>query len=199
MDMNYVVIIKKCFDLVWIALKYLLGNLVHENTTNVPIIWFMRTLQMSPQFGSWEHYKCPHNLVHENTTNVPTIWFMRTLQMSPQCGSWEHYKCSHNLVHENATNVTTIWFMRTLQMLPQFGSWEHYKCSHNFHAKKTSVSIKYKNSNVFFQKTETGESLRWGPPGVTSLNRDVYAKFSHMRQNLASTLAAGLESIPCSR
>ena len=80
-----------------------------------------------------------------------------------------------NLVHEKTTNVPTIFMPKNV-------------C-------KNKVQ-KYQRG---FQKTETLVSLRWGPPGVTSMNRDVYAKFSHMRQNLEGTLAAGLESIPCSR
>jgi hypothetical protein len=36
MDMNNVLIIKNSFDLIGNAYKYLLGNLVRKNTTNVP-------------------------------------------------------------------------------------------------------------------------------------------------------------------
>jgi hypothetical protein len=103
--MNNVVIIKNSFDLMVIAYKYLLGNLVHENTTNIP------------------------------TSSMPKD------------------VCKNKL--------------------------QKYQC--------------------VFRKTETSVSLRWGPPGTNSMNRDVYAKFSHMRQNLEGTLAVGLESISSSR
>jgi hypothetical protein len=42
MDRNNFVIIKNNFDLMGIAYKYLLGNLVHEKTTIVPISFMLK-------------------------------------------------------------------------------------------------------------------------------------------------------------